>query len=250
MKKSSTKNSGFLHELGISSGAESVYMSLVHEGPLLVSEVSSQTKQFRTDVYKHIKELMLHELIVAVSYGKRRKYEAVSPEIIYSILKKKESKIIESVTELTKVFDSNKNDFQLEVFSGKDGIKSLFDSMVTNAKKNAKLLRIESPNNYRTLKNYYPKSYWKRASMQLGGDIEKFVITNPLTATTRQQRLNRTSRAIPSKYLPFNFNLTTLIIDNKTAFIDFEYEKAFLIKDDRFSEYMSSIFWMLYGFLK
>lgn len=249
-KPKSTTNQGFFSELGLSSGAESVYTVLIKRGASLVSDISKSTNQFRVDTYKYIEELMQHELVIQVKVGKRKKYEAVSPEIMYSILKKKETKVIEGVTEMCKIFDSKQKVFQIEVFSGKEGIGALYEILVKDAKKNAQLCRIESPQDYKKIKKYYPKLYWKRAGFRAGGDIEKFVITNPITMNTRQKNLNRFSKGVPQKYLPFNFNFTTLLIEDKIAIIDFELEKAILIKDQRFADYMKSIFWMLYGFLK
>jgi len=240
---------GFLRELGISEGAENIYLFLIKTGPSLLSDISKETVQFRVDTYKYIDELIKNELLIQIKYGKRKKYEAVSPEYIYAILKRKESSILDGVTEMLKIYDNQKNSFQIEVFSGKDGISSIFEQLVIHAKKNAKLCRIESPHDYKQNKKYYPKIYWKRAGFRSGGDIEKFVITNPITANTRQKNLNRFSKSIPSKYLPFNNNFTTLIIEDKVAIIDFDNEKGIIIKDIRFAEYMNSIFWMLYGFL-
>lgn len=243
-------NKGFFSELGLSSGAESVYLFLIQKGVSILSDISKETHQFRVDTYRYIEELMLHELVIQVKVGKRKKYEAVSPELIYSILKKKESRVIEGVTEMCKIFDTKQNVFQVEVFSGKEGIGSLYEILVKDAKKKAQLCRIESPQDYKKIKKYYPKLYWNRAGFRAGGDIEKFVITNPVTMNTRQKNLNRFSKGVPSKYLPFNFNFTTLLIEDKIAIIDFELEKAILIRDQRFADYMKSIFWMLYGFLK
>lgn len=235
-----------LQELGISSGAELVYLKLLQLGPLLLSDISKETSQFRVDTYAHIKELISYSLVVVVIFGKRKKYEAVSPEHIYSILKQKEVRISNGVTEMLKIFDTKKSSFQMESFAGKEGIGLLYKALVHQAKKNAVLCRIESPKDYKSIKKYYPKEYWKRAGFRSGGDIEKFVITNPATKSMRQKNLNRFTKSIPLKYIPFNFNITTLIIEDKVAYIDFETEKAILINDQRFADYMKSIFWMMY----
>lgn len=240
---------GTLQTLGISDGAEDVYIVLIENGSLLLSDISKKTFQFRPDTYRFIKELLGAGLVTQIQLGKRKKYEAVSPESIYSILKKTEDTVLSGVTKMLEIFDGTQNAFQTEVFEGKDGISALFKILVEKAKKRAQLCRIESPKDYKLLKKYYPKEYWKRAGFRSGGDIEKYVITNPITKNSRQKNLNRSSKSIPDKFLPFAFNYTTLIIEDKVALIDFDNERGMLIRDQRFADYMKSIFWMLYGLL-
>ncbi len=249
LRKSKTEQ-GALQQLGLSKGAEDIYLMLIENGASLLTDISKKTNQFRADTYRYIKELMEVALVNQVLLGKRKKYEAVSPENIYSILKKKETHVIEGVTNMLKLFDVKQNAFQNETFSGRDGIKELFRIMVRKAKKKAVLCRIESPGDYKLTKRYYPEEYWQRASMRAKGDIEKYVITNPYTHTTRHNKLNRSSKAVPPKFQPFVFDYTTIIIEDKVAFIDFQIEKAILIRDQRFADYMKSIFWMLFTTLK
>ncbi len=239
----------FMSELGISNGAEDVYSLLIKSGSLLIADISKQTGQFRVDTYKYIDELILNELVIQVKVGKRKRYEAVSPEVMYSILKKKESRVIEGVSEMCKIFDGQKNSFGLEVFSGRDGLRLLYDTLVVGARKNAQLLRIESPHDFKLIRRHYSKEYFKRSGFRSGGDLEKFVITNPSTMTGRQRSLNRSAKTVSSKFEPFKFDFTTVIIEDRIAFIDSENEKGVLLRDERFAEYMKAIFWMLYGFL-
>ncbi len=245
----SYKEKGALQQLGLTKGAEDVYLMLIEDGASLLSDISKKTRQFRADTYRYISELMEFELIIQIQLGKRKKYEAVSPENIYSILRAKEMHITEGVTSMLKLFDVQQNTFQTETFSSKAGIAALYKIMVEKAKRKAVLCRIESPRDYKNMKKYYPKEYWHRASTRMKGDIEKYVITNPATHTIRQKRLNRLSKSVPKKFFPFEFDYSTVIIEDKVAFIDFETEKAILIRDQRFANYMKAIFWMLYGFL-
>ena len=239
-----------LQELGLSKGAEDIYLSLVMKGPMLVAEISKSTNQFRPDTYRYIDELLAMDLIISIVYGKRKRYEAASPESILGILRKKEVRITDSVTELLQIFDRREGSFQTEVFEGKKGLEALYKALVQNAKKKAKLCRIESPKDFKIIRKYYPKEYWNRAGFRSGGDIEKFVVTNPITRDSRQKNLNRSSKATPLKFQPFNHNFTTLIIEDKVAVIDFDLEKGLLIRNERYAEYMKDIFWMLYEALK
>lgn len=245
MKKTNT-----LQQLGISEGAEKVYMMLIEHGASLLTDISKKTRQFRADTYRYVKELLDIPLINQVQLGKRKKYTAFSPENIYTLLKKKEAAVTEGVTDMLKLFDVQQHTFQTETFAGKEGLVSIFSTLVEKSKRKSILCRIESPKDYKIFKKYYSKTYYKRSGSRSGGDIEKYVITNPHTKTNRQRSLNRSAKAIPSKFSPFNFDYTTVIIEDKVAFIDYENEKAVLIRDPRFAEYMRSIFFMLYESLK
>jgi len=206
----STKDKGPLQELGLSSGAEKAYLKLLETGPQLISDIARQSGQFRVDTYRHIDELIEHKLINTVKQGKRKYYEAASPESIFSILKTKEESVTDKVTDLLAIFDRQQSGFSTESFVGRKGIGAAIELLVKDVKKNAELLRIESPFDYRDNKKYYPKAYWGRASSK--GDLQKIVITNPSTNAARRKYLNRMSKSIPEKHLPFNFNFTTIII--------------------------------------
>ncbi len=251
MKRNRGKKSvGALQELGLSAGAERAYESLAEFGPQGISDIARRTSDFRVDTYGHIEELLHHGLAKAVANGKRRLYEASSPDLIFSILKKKEEKITDHVGDLLRVFDRQKDGMSIDTFAGKKGIMSMYEILIKGARRKADLLRIESPSHYQLMKGYYPKIYWQRVSSRQGGDIERHVITNQKTISSRLRRINRTEKPVPEKHLPFSFDLTTVIIEDKVAYIDHQTEKAFLIRNPRFAAYMASIFWMLYDRLE
>jgi sugar-specific transcriptional regulator TrmB len=244
--ESNRRKNGVLQELGLSSGSDQIYELLTEHGPQSITDIARSTEQFRPDTYTHIQELTEKGLVKTITHGKRKLYEASSPDLIFSLLKKKEDAVTDHITRLLRVFDRQQDGASIDTFIGKKGIMSLYEIMIKDAKRGAHLLRIESPNNHRIIKEYYPKIYWKRVTYRQGGDMERYVITNEKAITNRVRRINRSQRSVPEKHLPFNFEITTIIVEDKIGFIDHQTEKAFLIRNDRFAEYMSSIFWMLY----
>lgn len=242
----SKKSKGPLQELGLSRGAEDVYLALANFGGGDISFIARHADQSRADTYRYISELLECDLIRIVTYGKRKHYEAAAPEAIFALLKNKEDRIIDQVENLAHIFDQQKQGFATETFAGKKGISTVYEILVRDAEPHAQLLRIESPEDHTICKKYYPKIYWYRASSRQKGDLDKYVITNTPTSNTRRRAINRSTKAVPDKHAPFSFNFTTVIIEDKVAYIDFQYEKAFLIRNKRFAEYMKTIFWMLY----
>jgi sugar-specific transcriptional regulator TrmB len=251
-KMAKTGQKGPLQELGVSAGAEKVYTLLLKTGPALLADIAKEAVQFRPDTYRFIKELKTYNLVMEVLYGKRKKYQAVSPESIYSILKQKENTVVEGVSDLLKVFDTRVTDgaLQTEAFAGKEGLMELYRVLVRDAKKKAELYRIESPSDYRIIKKYYPKEYWHRSSSRVGiGDLVKYVITNEQTGAARRKSINRSTKSIPTGKVPFNQDFTTIIIEDKVAYLDFAHERGLLIRDTRFADYMKSVFWIMYNAL-
>lgn len=244
MKQGSSK--GPLQELGLSAGAEELYRTLAEHAESDISDMARMAKQSRTDTYRYIAELLEHNLVRQILRGKRKLYEAVSPDAIFAILKKKEENIIDQVDSLQLIFDRKTQGFGAETYAGKEGLRTVFELLVKDAKKKANLLRIESLNEPHRHKKYYPRIYFQRVSLYHKGDMERYVITNPDMIKGRRKSLNRSIRAVPDTHLPFDFNFTSIIVEDKVAYIDYEHEKAFLIRNKRFAEYMTAIFWMLY----
>ncbi len=240
------KGKGALQELGLSPGAERAYLNLIESGPQLISDIARQSGQFRVDTYRFIDELIEHKLAKTVRQGKRKYYEAASPESIFSILKAKEDKVADEVTDMLAIFDRQQKGFSIQSFAGKKGLEATYEVLVKDAAKNAELLRIEALRDYHMPKEYYPKIYAQRAFQRNKGDIQKVVITNAQTHATRRRALNRMSKAVPAKYSPFAFEYSTIIIEDKVAIIDYEHERSMVITDKRFASYMRSIFKMLY----
>lgn len=235
------KQKGILKQVGFSSTAESIYFSLLKRGACSVAELSQFTGKHRPAIYRALPELTSSNLVSKSLKGKRIVYKAESPAILSSLLKKQSEDIENVLPDLLNIFENKDKKPKISFFEGKEGIATVYERLVSSTKKEGAIYRYESPKDYSYNKKYYPDLYWKRAGSK--GDIDKYVITNRKTHEKRHNNLNRLSKALN---IPFEYNITQLIGNDKVIFIDFDTETAILIENERFANFQKAVFKILF----
>lgn len=246
MKSIRHKDIGILMKLGISEMGTRVYLELLRVQKQDISSLARNLKIYRTDVYRGLSELLSLKLATPLLAGKRKVYEPSSPDILLSLLKQQEQDVTESVEHLEQMFLGSKNNSSIRHFQGKVGIKMLYEFLIQDAKRGTELLRIESPSVYQKHRMYYPPIYWKRVSAKKNGDIQRKNITSEAIKLLKPDVINRFSKAIPSQYGPFDFDVSTLVIENKIAFIDLKSEQGYVFENKEFASYFKILFKILY----
>jgi len=233
-----------LRNIGFSKNAEKIYTALLTRGEKNITELSRITGLYRPIIYKTLPKLLEHNLVSIVKNGKRILYIAESPHILTTITKQRAATLETELPYYMNLFLNRSERPKFTVYEGSNGIKSVYEYIVSTAKKGEIIYRYESPKDYKKIKEYYPELYWQRAGRT--GDIEKYVITNEYTHEKRSKNLNRASRAIPRSYDTFDYNITEIISTNKVAFIDFDSETAILIENQRFAEFQRKLFQLFF----
>jgi len=232
---------GPLTSFGFSQIAEKIYLTLLKKGDCSVSDLASFIGKHRPTVYKVLPELLSANLVSKICKGKRIVYKAESPAGLSTVVKRQLTVLEDELPELLKVFLARDKKAKLSFFEGREGIATAYEQFIRTVAKGGSIYRYESPLDYKRNKRYYPTLYWKRAGV--GGDIDKYVITNKKTHLTRKNNLNRLSKAVT---VNFENNITQLISDQKVVFIDFDTESAVLIEGERFADFQKTIFKMFF----
>jgi sugar-specific transcriptional regulator TrmB len=238
------KKNGLLRSLGFSNHAEKVYVTLLEKGERSLAEISRFTGLYRPAVYRALPELIEANLVAPAKRGKRTVYVAESPNLLSSLAKEKMMTLESSLPQYLNLYLNRTKRPKFTVYQGAQGIKSVYEYLIANAKKEETIFRYESPRDHTKLKEYYPELYWQRASR--AGDMNKFVITNELTHHKRRESINRSSKAIPKSYDTFDYNITQLVCGDKVAFLDFDTETAILIENARFAEFQKKLFQLFF----
>lgn len=230
-----------LRQLGFSNIAGQIYLTLLKRGPCSIAELAQLIGRYRPVIYKALPELTSVNLVAKLSKGKRILYKAESPANISTISKRQIEAVNKALPKLLDIFKNTDKKPKISFFEGKEGIATVYEQLVTSAKKEEVIYRYESPKDYKRNKRFYPSLYWKRAGAS--GDIEKYVITNQKTHQKRHVNLNRLSKAVS---IPFEDNITEIIGKDKVIFIDYDTEIAIVIENERFADFQKSIFKMFF----
>ena len=232
---------GLLTQFGFSPVAEQIYFTLLKKGACTIAELAKRTGKHRPAVYKALPELISANLVAKSTKGKRIIYKAESPSALSVFIKQQTESVDAVLPKLIEAFNHKDQKPHISFFDGKEGIATVYEQLLSSAKKGDVIYRYESPKDYTRNKRYYPSLYWKRAGS--AGDIDKFVITNKKTHEQRHVNINRYSKAVN---IPFENNITQIIGNGKVIFIDYDTETAIMIENERFADFQTSIFKMLF----
>jgi len=116
-----------LKELGLSGGEVKVYLALLKLGPSNVNKIAKMTEQHRTTVYDFLDHLSKKGLVSYAIKNRTKYYKIVDPEKLMDGLKEKESNLKEIMPKLNKLAEISKEEVSVEVYSGKEGFKTMLN---------------------------------------------------------------------------------------------------------------------------
>lgn len=117
-------------EIGLVEEEIKVYLSILKLGPSLASKISEQTKINRSHVYQLLERLITKGFVSYVIKENRKYFSALSPEKIIGIIKEKEQKMKNILPSLLGLVGFEKEKPVVEIFEGKQGIKTLLNDIL------------------------------------------------------------------------------------------------------------------------
>ena len=134
-------NKEVLRKIGLTDSEIDVYLDLVRHGQSLASEIASRVKISRTYVYDSIQNLIDKGLIVYVIKNNKRYFKALDVAKLLEYLderkldmEKQKQDIKKLISEL-KVFQKpTKEKPVVEIFEGKEGLKTILNDIVKQGK--------------------------------------------------------------------------------------------------------------------
>ncbi len=113
-----------LKEIGLSDSEAKTYLTLLKLGEATVAEISQSSGLHRTNIYDSLEKLKEKGLVSYLIKENKQFFRAADPENILTYLKEKESSISKLIPELKKVQSQIDEKVIVEVFKGKQGLKS------------------------------------------------------------------------------------------------------------------------------
>ena len=134
-------NKEVLRNIGLTDSEIEVYIDLLEHGDSLASEVANRIKISRTYIYDSIKNLIIKGLITYVIKNNRKYFKSLEAEKILEYLDDRKAELEKQKQDAKKLIFELKG-FQkpieekpiVEVFEGKEGLKTILNDIVKTGK--------------------------------------------------------------------------------------------------------------------
>ncbi len=123
-----------LERAGLAKGEIEVYLTLLKLGSSLVSKIAQETGLHRTNIYDTLEKLREKGLASYVIKENRKYYSASDPEKLLDYIKEREKEIEEILPELQNYMTFPRSESIVEVYKGKEGIKSVLKNILKEKK--------------------------------------------------------------------------------------------------------------------
>jgi sugar-specific transcriptional regulator TrmB len=130
-----------LLEIGLSEKEADLYLIILKHKQTTAGQISRIQEESRTHTYDTLVKLLKKGLINYVIKNNVRYFQAVDPEKLIDYLKEKQAKlkeeeqeILQIIPELKKLQVPEKEEVKIEVYEGKEGIKTIMNSILRERK--------------------------------------------------------------------------------------------------------------------
>lgn len=123
-----------LFDAGLTVNEARVYLALLKLGSASVNKISQESGVHRVNVYDVIERLQIKGLISSVMLAKKRYYEAADPKELVNLLESKKENVMESLPELSAIYNSRKTKQEVHYFKGPDGVMTAYYKLLESGK--------------------------------------------------------------------------------------------------------------------
>jgi len=200
-----------LEKYGLSHNESKVYITLLQLGSAMAGKIAKEVQMDRTSCYDALKKLIKKGLVSYVVEANRKLFKAVSPERLLGILKEKEDEILEVMPKLKEIYKPEKGKYNVTMYRGYKGMKSVFEDILEEAKGKENLV-IDSSGMFAEKMPYYLPHFIK--------GLEKNRIK--VRHIVRKDKDIHPSKTTTVRYFPKTSKetvITTNIYDDKVAII-------------------------------
>lgn len=213
---------GLIEQSGLSKNEAKIYITLLREGEATASKIAVKSGLYRPYVYDKLANLIEKGLASYVIKSGKKHFQPSHPKKLLDVLKEKERNISSILPELEQIHDSRKKNILVEVYEGKEGLKTHFENIFNSAEQNKtkELFIIGTSTKIDSLLKYYFPNLVKRA--------ERIILKNKIKAKSlrnhhfKKQKISSMLLPQKYKYLPNNCSLksTIVVFGDTVAFED------------------------------
>lgn len=123
-----------LSELGLTEAESIIYYAVLKLKNCTVKEISKECGFHRTNIYDILEQLREKGLITTIKEGKISRYGASDPNNFYELLREKKELLDSIYPELSELYSKSEEGIKVEVYKGKEGMKSAWRDMIKEEK--------------------------------------------------------------------------------------------------------------------
>ncbi|MCK5449453.1 helix-turn-helix transcriptional regulator [Candidatus Pacearchaeota archaeon] len=123
-----------LKSLGLTDKEVKIYLSNLQMGSALVQNIANFAKLNRTSAYDLLKSLEQKGFVSYTIQSGKKFYQATQPNKLIAMLKEREALVQKILPELNSISSSVTKRPKVEVYTGKDGIKTIFENILQESK--------------------------------------------------------------------------------------------------------------------
>ncbi len=234
-----------LEKIWLLKNESTVYITLLRSWPLNIKQLALKSKQSRPSIYKTIPHLQELWLVSEVIKGKRKIYQAESPEHLKNIFQRTQSDFEKVFTSLKSLHETAKSRPILTSIEGENFGKFIFEDVAYSLDTWDTYLRYSARNTNQWIEKY--DTYRKIRDEK---EIQRLIITSEESIKNKPSRLDHEVCSIPENFDLFDDNISKVIYKDKVAIIDYNTQTSFVIEDEKFARFEAKIFRLLFKFLK
>lgn len=159
-----------LEKIGLTKNESKVYLFLVSEGPSIPLTISKRTVMHRSNVYDALKNLQEKGLVCSIFKSDKKFFKVSDPSRLSLLLNKQYKQItqrkvlLKEILPLLKTSNKSKNKNQVAIYSGLEGIKSIFEQILKDKKTNHVLGAWDT---YYLLRYYFENWHQRRVKLKI-----------------------------------------------------------------------------------
>jgi len=128
-------NKEILKELGLTANETEVYLTLLKTGSISVNTIAEKSGLHRQAVYDALDRLLEKGFVNFVYKNNKKFFQGINPEKIPEYLREKERKFKSILPELIKLTQLPREDTFVEVYKGKDVVRSVYRDVIKEFQK-------------------------------------------------------------------------------------------------------------------
>ena len=218
---------------GLNDKEVAVYLANLQLGSSLANEIAKNAELNRSSTYGILYSLERKGFVNYTLESGKRHYHAIDPTKLLGLLKERELFIKDALTELQDIKESVIKKPKVEVYTGINGLKSIFEDILENSKE---FECIASKKHLSELFKYYLPQFVKR---RIKGGIRVKIITDAKPY----------DKKAPYKLIRENIKTATWIYNGKIAMISLEQKEpiGILIEEKNFYNTHKIVFGILWN---
>lgn len=232
-----------LASLWVPEKSAKIYLVLLNQGWLNVTQIASKSLCTRMDVYAALKILWELHLVKPVLLKKRKIYVAQSPEVLSVHMEQLHNQQKSMLDELSRVFDRGDDKIEVTIHEWEEGLRAVFADMMHTWKYGDTVYRISSELDTERVDTFIPQNY---RAIRTEKGVSLYLITPDRVAKNKKQRLDRSIAIIPERTNEFSNNLTMTLYGDKLAYMDFNTLSACIIHGESLVDFHKKIFRLLF----